>query len=112
MRLRRSGVEVMRVLLRRHARWSLLARTCPRAGALRCERKLGGRRQTLLTEVVFATANITSADPAGRLGAKAIGTNCTGCMAEMEMMFDRAGFDAISVQKGRMPQSTVLQGSV
>ena len=81
-------------------------------GADRGIRKVDGRRRKLPNEVVFATANITSADPAGRLGARAVGTNCTGRMAELELLFDKAGFDVISVQEGRMPHCTVLQGDV
>ena len=81
-------------------------------GADRRMRKVDGRRRKLPNEVVFATANITSADPAGRLGARAVGTNCTGRMAELELLFDKAGFDVVSVQEGRMPQCTVLQGDV
>ena len=37
-----------------------------------------------MSSIVFATANITSADPRQSTADRTVGLNCTGCMAELE----------------------------
>ena len=64
-----------------------------------------------MSSIVFATANITSADPRQSAAKRSVGLNCTGRMAELEAQFSAAGFLVVAVQEGRVPSRTVLSGN-
>ena len=64
-----------------------------------------------MSSIVFATANITSADPRQSTAKRSVGLNCTGRMAESEVPSSAAGFPVVAVQEGRMPSRTVLSGN-
>ena len=63
-----------------------------------------------MSSIVFATANITSADTRQSTADRTFGLNCTG-HAELKAQFSAAGFHVVAVQEGRMPSRTVISGN-
>ena len=54
-----------------------------------------------MSSIVFATFNITPADPRQSTADRTVGLNCTGRMTELEAQFSAAGFDVVAVQEDK-----------